>query len=146
MEFPAVLGVFLIRGAGFSQQMRLKGCLPLVQSAERGRRGLFKKGVVLRNTRTPRTLPSGNRKWWRQTGSRQSTPLSTIRTRYGNSVSTPGATRTGKRTSRIFSKKGADTEFQYRPHIVDTDTDCGRRFGGRHFRDSYAIFKILRSY
>ena len=29
-------------------------------------------------------------------GSRQSTPLSTIRTRYGNSVSTPGATRTGK--------------------------------------------------
>ena len=38
----------------------------------------------------------GNRKWWRQTGSRQSTPLSTIRTRYGNSVSTPEATRTCK--------------------------------------------------
>ena len=32
----------------------------------------------------------------RHKGSRQSTPLSTILTRYGNSVSTPGATRTGK--------------------------------------------------
>ena len=36
---------------------------------------------------------SRDRKWCRQTGSRQSTPLSTIRTRYGNSVSTPEATR-----------------------------------------------------
>ena len=41
-----------------------------------------------------KSLASGNRKRWRQTGSRQSTPLSTIRTRYGNSVSTPEATRT----------------------------------------------------
>ena len=29
------------------------------------------------------------------------------------------------KTSRILSKREADTEFQYRPHIVDTDTDCG---------------------
>ena len=40
------------------------------------------------------------------------------------------------KTSRIFSKREADTEFQYRPHIVDTDTDCGRHFCGRHCRDS----------
>ena len=40
------------------------------------------------------------------------------------------------KTSRILSKREADTEFQYRPHIVDTDTDCGRHFCGRHFRDS----------
>ena len=46
-----------------------------------------------------------NRKRCRQTGSRQSTPLSTIRTRYGNSVSTPGATRTGKKQAE-FSPKG----------------------------------------
>ena len=40
-----------------------------------------------------------------------------------------------------FSSKGvADTEFQYRPHIVDTVSyghDCGRRFCGHHFRDLY---------
>ena len=30
--------------------------------------------------------------------------------------------------SRILSKREADAEFQYRPHIVDTDIDCGRRF------------------
>ena len=35
--------------------------------------------------------------------------------------------------SRIPSKREADTEFQYRPHIVDTDIDCGRHFCGRHF-------------
>ena len=36
--------------------------------------------------------------------------------------------------SRILSKREADTEFQYRPHIVDTDIDCRRHFCGRHFR------------
>ena len=41
------------------------------------------------------------------------------------------------KTTRILSKREADTEFQYRPHIVDTETDCGRHFCGRHFRDSY---------
>ena len=30
--------------------------------------------------------------------------------------------------SRILSKREADTEFQYRPHIVDTDIDCRRIF------------------
>ena len=39
--------------------------------------------------------------------------------------------------SRILSKREADTEFQYRPHIVNTDIDCGRHFCGCHFRDSY---------
>ena len=47
---------------------------------------------------------SRNRKWCWQTGSRQSTPLSTIRTRYGNSASTPGATRTGKNQQNSFQK------------------------------------------
>ena len=49
-------------------------------------------------------LLSGNRKRCRQTGSRQSTPLSTIRTRYGNSASTPGATRTGKNQQNALQK------------------------------------------
>ena len=35
------------------------------------------------------------------------------------------------------SKRKADTEIQYRPSIVDTDIDCGPRFGGPRFRDSY---------
>ena len=39
--------------------------------------------------------------------------------------------------SRILSKREADTEFRYRPHIVDTHIDCGCHFCGRHFRDSY---------
>ena len=41
------------------------------------------------------------------------------------------------KTSRILPKREADSEFQYQPHIVDTDTDCGRHFCGRHFRDSH---------
>ena len=41
--------------------------------------------------------------------------------------------------SRILSKKEADTEFQYRPHIVDTDTIADAVFCGRHFRDFYVI-------
>ena len=41
------------------------------------------------------------------------------------------------KTSRLLSKREADKEFQYRPHIVDTDTDCGRHFCGRYFRESY---------
>ena len=47
---------------------------------------------------------SGNRKWWRQTGSRQSTPLSTIRTRYGNSVSTPEYRQTCKTQQKCLQK------------------------------------------
>ena len=61
-----------------------------------------------------RSNVSGNLKRWRQTGSPQWTPLSTIRTQYGNSLSIPEATPTCKRE--------VHTEFQYRPHIVDTDT------------------------
>ena len=52
---------------------------------------------------------SWNRKRWRQTGSRQSTPLSTIRTRYRNSVSTPEATQkceTRKRAEYGFREYG----------------------------------------
>ena len=50
------------------------------------------------------SFPSRNRKRCRQTGSRQSTPLSTIRTRYGNSASAPGATRTGKNKQNSLQK------------------------------------------
>ena len=62
--------------------------------------------VILQNLFSPnyRYRYSRNRKWCRQTGSRQSTPLSTIRTRYGNSVSTPGATRTGKNKQTSLQK------------------------------------------
>ena len=41
--------------------------------------------------------------------------------------------------NRILSKREADTEFQYRPHIVDTDINCGRRLCGRRFGDSYFL-------
>ena len=64
---------------------------------------------------------SENRKRWRQTGSRQSTPLPTIRTRYGDSVSIPEATRTC-RIQQNSLRKEADTEFQFRLHIIDADT------------------------
>ena len=77
---------------------------------------------------------SGNRKWWRQTGSRQSTPLSTIRTQYEIQYR-PWKRHGPAKPSRILSKREADTEFQYRPHIVDTDTIADAIFG-RHFRES----------
>ena len=97
--------------------------------------------TVLRRVTSTGSLPFENRKRCRQTGSRQSTPLSTIRTRYGNSVSkTPEATRTCLNLwVRIPAPKlrEADTECQYRPHNVDADIDCGRHFCGRHFRDSH---------
>ena len=35
------------------------------------------------------------------------------------------------------SRPKPDTEFQYRPRIFDTDIDCGPRFCGPRFRDSY---------
>ena len=65
--------------------------------------------------------PSGNRKWWRQTGSRQSTHYR----RYGPDTEIqyrPQKPHGPAKPSRILSKREADTEFQYRPHIVDTDT------------------------
>ena len=77
----------------------------------------------------------GNRKWCRQTGSRQSTPLSTIRTRYGNSVSTPDATRTGK-TQQISLQKGSRYGISVSTPHRRYGRDCGRHFCGRHFRDS----------
>ena len=67
-------------------------------------------------------LVSGDRKWCRQTGSRQSTPLSTIRTRYGISVSTPKATRTGKTQQNSFQKRGRYGISVSTPH---------RRYGRR---------------
>ena len=115
--------VSAIRGLGNP----LPGPLRAPEKALRG------PGVV----QGPRSGVSGDRKWCRQTGSQQSPPPSTIRTRYGNSVSTPEATRTGKTQQNSLCKREADTEFQYRPHIVDTDIDCGRHFCGHHFRDSY---------
>ena len=35
------------------------------------------------------------------------------------------------------SRRKADTEFQYRPRIVDTDIDCGPRFCGPRFSDGH---------
>ena len=40
------------------------------------------------------------------------------------------------------SRRKADTEFQYRPRIVDTDIDCGPRVCGPRFRDSYSVLCI----
>ena len=57
----------------------------------------------------------------------------------------PGMSHRLAKTSGILSKRGADTDFQYRPHIVDTDTDCGRHFCGRHFRDSYKRKRTQRN-
>ena len=65
------------------------------------------------------------------------------RNRYGNSVSTPYTSKTNGTTRPQLtrhdreSKRKADTEIQYRPRIVDTDIDCGPRFCGPRFRDSY---------
>ena len=70
----------------------------------------------------PNNQQSGNRKWWRQTGSRQSTPLSTIRTRYGNSVSTPEATRTCKAQQNHLQKRSRYGISVSTPH---------RRYGHR---------------
>ena len=61
-------------------------------------------------------------------------PLSTIGARYGNSVSTPyasksnGTTRPQLTSQCRESKRKTNTEIQYRPRIVDTDIDCGPRF------------------
>ena len=64
-----------------------------------------------------------NRKRWRQTGSRQSTPYRRYGPDNGNSVSTPESTRICKTQQNSLRKgKETDTEFQYRPRIVDTDT------------------------
>ena len=68
----------------------------------------------------------GNRKRWRQTGLRQSTapPLR----RYGPDTEIRyrpwilGSHTDLQASSRILSKREADTEFQHRPHIVDPDT------------------------
>ena len=73
----------------------------------------------------------------RQTGSRQSTPLSTILTRYGNSVSAPEAPRTCK-TQQNSLQKGSRYGIS-----VSTGHDCGRRFCGRLFLRS-GIFRIFR--
>ena len=67
-------------------------------------------------------MESGDRKWCRQTGSRQSTPLSTIRTRYGISVSTPEATQTGKTQQNSLPEGGRYRISVSTPH---------RRYGHR---------------
>ena len=68
------------------------------------------------------TQKSGDRKWCRQKGSRQSTPLSTIRAWYGISVSTPKATRTGKTLQNSLQKGGRYGISVSTPH---------RRYGHR---------------
>ena len=86
---------------------------------------------------------SKNWKRGRQTGVRQSSPP--IVTRYGNTVSTPYASKTnGTNRPQLThhgreSKRKADTEIQHRPRIADTDIDCGPRFCGPRFRDPQFI-------
>ena len=87
---------------------------------------------------------SGNRKRWRQTGSRQSTPLSTIRTRYGNSASTAEATQIWQNPAAFSPKKAAHTEFQYRPHIVDTDTIADAVFADAFFSGAQSTVARVR--
>ena len=71
-------------------------------------------------------------------------PLSTIRTRYGNSVSTPGATRTGKNQQNSLQKGSrygisvSTLHRRYGRHF------CGRHFCGRHFRDSYKPWSLQK--
>ena len=48
----------------------------------------------------------------------------------------PGKPHGSAKPNRILSKREADTEFQYRPYIVDTEIDCRRRFCGGHVRDA----------
>ena len=69
---------------------------------------------------SPREVSSGNRKRWQQTVSQQSAPLSTIRTRYGNSASTPQATGTCK-TQQNSLRKGS-------PYGISVSTPH-RRYG-----------------
>ena len=77
---------------------------------------------------------SGNRKWWQQTGSRQSTPLWTLRTRYGNSVLTPEATRICK-TQQNYLQNGSRYGIPVSTAHRRYGHGCGRRFCGRHVRD-----------
>ena len=59
-------------------------------------------------------LLSKNRKWGRQTGVRQSSPLSTIGTRYGNSVSTPYASKTnGSQLTLVALYRAMRLRFGY---------------------------------
>ena len=83
-------------------------------------------------------LFSGDRKWCRQTGSRQSTPLSTIRTRYGNSVSTPEATRTGK-TQQNSPLKGG----RYRISVSTPHRRYGHRLRTPFFADAISETPIF---
>ena len=77
-----------------------------------------------------------DQKRWGQTGSRQSTPLSTIRTRYGNSVSTLEATWTCITQQNSLRKGSAYGMSVSTPHRR-YGHDCGRRFCGHRFRDFY---------
>ena len=92
----------------------------------------------------PLTSCSSATSWELETGSANRgtaiVPLSTIGTRYGNSVSTRYASKTNGTTQPQLahhgreSKKKADTEIQYRRRIIDADVDCGPRS-----RDSYVL-------
>ena len=111
------LSTVKLKGEAYSYQRRILGQYPAAPSSP---------GM------------SGNRKRWRQTGSWQSTPLSTIRTRYGNSVSTPEATRTCK-TQQNSLQKGSRYGISVSTPHRRYGHDCGRPFCGRHFRDFYYV-------
>ena len=78
------------------------------------------------------TKHSGNRKRWRQAGSRQSTPLSTRRTRYGNSRATPGShmdLQNPQNSLQKGSRYGISVSTPHRRY----GHDCGRRFASKHY-------------
>ena len=68
------------------------------------------------------------------------------------SIDCLNASKTNEETQRQVtrhcreSRRKADTEFQYRPRIVDTDIDCGPRFCGPRFRDSYSSQGLTTSH
>ena len=87
---------------------------------------------------------SKNRKWDRQTGVRESHPYrryepdTEIQYRLLDASKTNEQTRPQLTCHCRESRRKADTEFQYRPRIVDTDIDCGPRFCRPGFRESYS--------
>ena len=86
--------------------------------------------------------PKVNSFWERRTGLWQSTPLSTMRIRYRNSVSTPEATRTCKTQQNALQKGSRRGISVSTPHRRDGH-DCGRQFYGRPFRLSGPISRDI---
>ena len=65
---------------------------------------------------------SGNRKWWRQDRVAAINPPIDDTDPIRKYSIDPGSHTDLQKPSRILSKRQVDTEFQYRPYIVDTAT------------------------